>query len=94
MPPQTHQGTRKVYLLPLTDQGARHVTNEYVNLPPPTDPAYILRFAVEGTSSICRQGSLWVNIPVAGQQFDRSKYQEHKLRPDFNRTLYIDVPIT
>ncbi len=94
MPPKTHQSIQVVYSLPLTDDGAPNVPNEYIYLPAPTDPAYCLRFAIEGTSSICRQGSLWVNIPVQGEQFDRKKYREYKLHPDFNRTLHVDVPIT
>ena len=94
MPPKTHQRTHVVYLLPLTDNGAPDVPNEYICLPAPTDPAYSLRFAIEGTSSICRQGSLWVNIPADGKEFDRAKYREYKLDPDFNRTLHVDVPIT
>ncbi|EHY51845.1 Glycogen debranching enzyme [Exophiala dermatitidis] len=94
MPPKTHQGTRQVYFLPLTDAGAPDVPHEYIYLPAPTDPAYYLRFAIEGTSSICRQGSLWVNIPEPGQAFDRNHFREYKLHPDFNRTLEIDIPIT
>ena len=94
MPPKTQQTTCDVYLLPLTDNGAPDVPNQYIYLPAPTDPAYNLRFAIEGTSSICRQGSLWVNIPAPGEQFQRSKFREYKLQPDFNRTLYIDVAVT
>jgi glycogen debranching enzyme len=94
MPPKTHQGSRVVYLLSLTDSGAPDVPNEYIYLPAPTDPPYSLRFAIEGTSSVCRQGSLWANIPVEGEQFDRKRFREFKLQPDFNRTLHIDVPIT
>ncbi|KAI9697691.1 MAG: hypothetical protein M1836_004641 [Candelina mexicana] len=90
------QGTRtshEVYLLPLTDLGAPDVPGEYIYLPPPTDPAYLVRFAIEGTSSICRQGSFWVNIPAKEQEFDRNTYREFKLRPDFNLTIEIDIPI-
>ena len=94
MPPKTHQGTQTVYLLSLTDNGAPDVPNEYIYLPAPTEPSYNLRFAIEGTSSICRQGSLWVNIPAPGEQFERSKFREYELQPDFNCTLHIDVPIT
>lgn len=68
--------------------------HEYIYLPAPTDPVYYLRFAIEGTSSICRQGSLWVNFPLNDQPFDRNRYHEFKLHPDFNRTLEIDVPVT
>lgn len=94
MPPKTHQSTRQVYFLPLTDAGAPDVPNEYIYLPAPTDPPYYLRFAIEGASSICRQGSLWVNFPEPGQIFDRNRFREYKLHPDFNRTLEIDIPIT
>ncbi|KIX00179.1 glycogen debranching enzyme [Rhinocladiella mackenziei CBS 650.93] len=94
MPHKTHQNSRRVYLLPLTDAGAPDVPNEYIYLPVPTEPAYFLRFAIEGTSSICRQGSLWVNIPEPGQSFDRNRFREYKLYPGFNRTLEIDIPIT
>ena len=94
MAPKTHQGTRQIYRLPLNDLGAPDVPNEYVYLPAPTTPAYTLRFAIEGTSSICRHGSLWTNIPAPGEQFSREKFREFKLRADFNSTLYIDCPIT
>ncbi|KAJ9655240.1 bifunctional 4-alpha-glucanotransferase/amylo-alpha-1,6-glucosidase [Neophaeococcomyces mojaviensis] len=93
-PPQTRQGNRTIYQLPLTDAGAPDVPNQYVYLPAPTSPTYYLRFAVEGTSSICRQGSLWVNIPAEGEEFDRSRFREYKLEPDFNKTLHVDIPIT
>lgn len=86
--------TRKtVYQLPLTDSGVPAVPGTYIYLPPPTDPAYVIRFQIEGTSSICRQGSLWVNIPVKGQKFKRNSYREFKLKPDFNGITEIDVPI-
>ncbi|RMZ78169.1 hypothetical protein DV738_g4086, partial [Chaetothyriales sp. CBS 135597] len=91
---QSRQGSQVVYLLSLTDDGAPDLPNGYVYLPPPTEPPYLLRFAIEGTSSICRSGSLWINIPAPGQQFDRATFREFKLRPDFNTTLHIDVPIT
>ena len=70
--------SREILLLPLKDSGAPDVPGEYIYLPPPTDPVYVLRLAIEGTSSICRQGSLWVNIPGEGEEFDRSKYHEHR----------------
>ena len=70
--------SKEVYLLQLTDAGAPAVPNEYIYLPPPSDPPYILRFEIEGTSSICRQGSLWVNIPKPGARFLRQEYQEYK----------------
>jgi glycogen debranching enzyme len=71
-PPQT------VYLLPLTDMGAPDVPGTYIYLPPPTDPAYNIRFQIQGTSSICREGSLWVNIPAKGERFQRTEYREYK----------------
>ena len=78
MSPPKRQVTQAVYLLPLTDGGAPDVPGTYIYLPPPSDPAYVVRFAIEGTSSICRQGSLWVNIPAKGEDFNRKKYREYK----------------
>ena len=69
---------RVVYLLPLTDQGSPDVPGTYIYLPPPTSPAYSICFQIQGTSSICRQGSLWVNIPAEGEKFERSNYREYK----------------
>lgn len=70
--------SRRIYLLPLNDDGSPDIPGGYIYLPPPTDPAYVLRFAIEGTSSICREGILWVNIPEAGKDFDRSKFRQFK----------------
>jgi glycogen debranching enzyme len=67
-----------VYLLPLTDSGAPDVPGSYIYLPPPTEPAYACRFQIQGTSSICREGSLWVNIPNKGEKFERNNYREYK----------------
>jgi glycogen debranching enzyme len=68
--------SQQVYLLPLKDNGTPDVPGGYIYLPPPTTPAYVLRFVVEGTSSICREGSLWVNIPEVGAGFDRSRFRQ------------------
>ncbi|KAL9597440.1 MAG: hypothetical protein Q9219_005132 [cf. Caloplaca sp. 3 TL-2023] len=102
---------QEVYYLPLNDAGSPDIPGGYIYLPPPTDPAYIIRFAIEGTSSVCREGSLWVNVPKAGEMFSRHNFHEYRygaftkrgrkssltgttrLHPDFNKTLYIDVPI-
>jgi glycogen debranching enzyme len=78
MSPATEPAPANVYLLPLTDGGAPDVPGTYINLPAPCDPAYVIRFVIEGTSSICREGSLWVNIPEKGQEFNRKKYREFK----------------
>lgn len=69
---------QEVYLLPLTDNGAPDVSGGYVYLPPPSDPPYVVRFAIEGTSSICREGSLWVNLPAPGEHFQRHHFREYK----------------
>lgn len=82
---------QEVYILPLLDNGAPDVPSEYIYLPPPS--GYILRFAIEGASSICRFGSLWTNIPLPGNSFGRNQFREYKLHSDFNKTLSIDVPI-
>jgi glycogen debranching enzyme len=72
---------QEVYLLPLTDEGAPDVPGQYIYLPPPTNPPYVVRFAIEGTSSICRQGSLWSNIPTPGEPFQRHEFREYKWVP-------------
>lgn len=70
--------TQHIYSLPLLDSGAPNVPDEFVYLPPPTDPAYILQFEIEGTSSVCREGSLWINIPESGKAFSREAFREYK----------------
>ena len=76
--PATGAAPQTVYLLPLTDAGAPDVPGTYIYLPPPTEPAYCVRFQIEGTSSICREGSLWVNITAKGEKFQRTQYREYK----------------
>lgn len=71
-------GSRHIYLLHLKDDGSPDIPRGYIYLPPPTDPFYVLRFVIEGSSSICREGSLWVNIPEEGTDFDRSKFRQFK----------------
>ncbi|KAL4884419.1 hypothetical protein BJY04DRAFT_182448 [Aspergillus karnatakaensis] len=82
------------YLLPLKDDGSPDVPGGYIYLPPPDSPNYSLRFVIEGSSSICRDGTLWVNIPESGKAFDRSSFREFKLSPDFSKNIQIDVPVT
>lgn len=92
MPPKTKM-SNEVYLLPLNDDGSPQVAGEYIYLAPSSPKPVTLRFAIEGTSSICRHGSLWVNIPEQGAAFCRDKFREFKLVPDFNRTIEISIPI-
>lgn len=66
----------EVYLLPLNDDGSPDVPGEYIYLAPRGDDAVTIRFTIEGTSSICRHGSLWVNIPEKGTEFRRNKFRE------------------
>jgi glycogen debranching enzyme len=73
-PPKNHN----IYLLPITDKGAPDVPGNYIYMPPPTNPPYSLRFSIPGTSSFCREGSLWVNIPAEGEDFKRDRYREFK----------------
>lgn len=68
----------EVYLLPLNDDGSPQVQGEYIYLSPKNDNPVIVRFAIEGTSSICNHGSLWVNVPEQGQEFHRDKFREFK----------------
>jgi len=72
------QRTQDVYLLPLRDDGSPDMAGDYIYLPAVTQPHYKIRFQIEGTSSVCRQGSLWVNIPAKGEKFNRQKYHEYK----------------
>ena len=78
MTTSSNSTSQEVYLLPLADTGAPDVPGNYIYLPHPTDPPYVVRFAIEGTSSICREGSLWVNIPARGDNFQRDRFREHK----------------
>jgi len=68
----------EVYLIPLKDDGSPDVPGGYVYLTPTSSDPIIVRFAIEGTSSICRDGSLWVNIPREGVEFQRNEYREFK----------------
>ncbi|EEQ32685.1 glycogen debranching enzyme [Microsporum canis CBS 113480] len=82
-----------VYVVRLNDNGSPDAYNEYVNLPPPTSPPYSLRLQFEGSSPLCRHGSLWVNIPLVDEEFQRDKYREYKLKLDFNKDVRIDIPV-
>ncbi|KAL5052147.1 hypothetical protein BDW71DRAFT_170264 [Aspergillus fruticulosus] len=83
-----------VYLLPLNDDGSPDVPGGFIYLPPPDDPNCSLRFLIEGSSSICRDGTLWINIPEVGKSFVRQSFRPFKLYADFSRNIQIDVPVT
>ncbi|KAL7629481.1 bifunctional 4-alpha-glucanotransferase/amylo-alpha-1,6-glucosidase [Parahypoxylon ruwenzoriense] len=83
----------EVYILPLKDNGAPDVPGEYIYIAARSNDPITIRFMIEGTSSICCQGSLWVNIPEQGVEFRRDKFREYKLNPDFNRTIEISIPV-
>ena len=68
----------EVYLLSLNDDGSPQVPGGYIYITPKTFDPVTIRFAIEGTSSICRHGSLWVNIPPAGSEFHRDTFREFK----------------
>ena len=70
--------SNEVYLLPLNDNGSPQVAGEYIYIAPKTRDPVTIRFAIEGTSSICRHGSLWINIPKQGDQFRRDQFREFK----------------
>ena len=80
---------QEVYLLPLTDDGAPDVPGGYIYLPAPSEPPYTVRFAIEGTSAICRKGSLWVNIPAYGERFQRNQFREFKWVSQLSGAIYI-----
>jgi len=77
MPPKT-VSCDEVYLLPLNDDGSPDVPGGYICLSPKTNAPIIVRFAIEGTSSICRHGSLWVNMNEEGKEFRRDCFREIK----------------
>ncbi|RKF73537.1 Glycogen debranching enzyme [Golovinomyces cichoracearum] len=83
----------EVYLLPLNDDGSPDVPGGYIYLTPKGNNPIIVRFIIEGTSSICRNGSLWVNIPKKGEDFQRHNFQEYKLKADFNLSIQISIPV-
>jgi len=47
-----------------------------------------LPIEIEGTSSVCREGSLWVNIPKAGEEFRRENFTEYKY---VRQPLHLDL---
>jgi glycogen debranching enzyme len=70
--------SNEVYLLPLKDDGSPDVPGEFIYLAPKSQDPITIRFAIEGTSSICRHGSLWVNIPEPDAEFQRDRFREFK----------------
>jgi glycogen debranching enzyme len=70
--------SNEVYLLPLNDDGSPQVQGEYIYIAPTSNDPITVRFAIEGTSSICRNGSLWVNVPEQGMPFRRDQFREFK----------------
>jgi glycogen debranching enzyme len=66
----------EIYLLPLRDDGSPDVPGEYIYIAPRSKDPVTIRFAIEGTSSVCRHGSLWVNIPEVGKDFQRQQFRE------------------
>lgn len=86
--------SHEVYLLPLNDNGSPDVAGEYIYLAPQSTDPVIVRFVIEGASSICRHGSLWVNIPEQGQPFRRDKFREFPyalISPLYTPLLSCDV---
>ena len=76
MDPRTVAST-EVYILYLNDDGSPKVHREYVYIDPQSNEGFTLRFSIEGTSSICRHGSLWINVPEEGVGFKRDQYREY-----------------
>jgi glycogen debranching enzyme len=77
MEPQT-MISNEVYRLKLKDDGSPDVPGGYIYLTPKSKAPITVRFEIEGTSSICRHGSLWVNIPDHGAEFHRDRFREFK----------------
>lgn len=80
MDPRT-VASAEVYILYLNDDGSPRVPREYVYVDPQSDAGFTLRFSIEGTSSICRHGSLWINVPEEGVGFQREAYREYPCVP-------------
>lgn len=80
--------SNEVYQLPLNDDGSPDVAGQYVYIAPKTQNPVTIRFTIEGTSSICRHGSLWVNIPEQGQEFQRHQFREYPYVYDLQLLLY------
>lgn len=72
--------SQEVFLLPLNDDGSPQVAGQYIYVESQSDDAVVLRFVIEGASSICRHGSLWVNIPEEGSVFKRDHFREYKYK--------------
>lgn len=70
--------SNEVYLLHLNDDGSPAVPRHYVYIEPKTSEGLVLRFSIEGTSPICRHGSLWVNIPEKDKPYKRDEFREFK----------------
>jgi glycogen debranching enzyme len=70
--------SNEVYLLNLNDDGSPKVAREYIYISTHSNEPFTLRFVIEGTSAICRHGSLWVNIPEQDVEFRRDKFREFK----------------
>lgn len=78
MVPTLLKAVNEVYLLPLLDDGSPDVPGGYIYLEPTSAAPITVRFAIEGTSSICRHGSLWVNINRPGEPFRRDAFREFR----------------
>lgn len=68
------------------------VDGKYIRLPPPYEP-YTLRFALQGTSPLCREGTFKTNFPIDASEFDRDKLHSVNLRPDWNKDVHIDLKV-
>ena len=78
--PSTSNPKNTIYTLPLSSHDASPaVPRAYVLLPPPTDPPYTLRLELQGSSPVCRQGTLWMNIPEDSEtEFKREAFRTFK----------------
>jgi glycogen debranching enzyme len=70
--------SNEVYLLHLNDDGSPRVSRNYICIDPQSDDGFTLRLSIEGTSPICRDGSLWINVPEHDGVFNRDEYKEHR----------------
>ena len=76
----------------LDDVGAPALDGQYIKLPAPYEP-YTLRFQIDETAVIARQGTFYTNYPEPGKDFVRSRYTSTPIQSKSSGSIYIDVTI-
>ncbi|ORY82459.1 glucanotransferase domain of glycogen debranching enzyme-domain-containing protein [Protomyces lactucae-debilis] len=82
----------KIHLLELNDDGTPCVGTALVRLPAPFEP-YTLRFVLYSTNQLDSGATLKINVPAAGQVFDRQKFLTKSLKAEAGTDACVDVEI-